>query len=320
MPPLRIVFFGTGHLACDSLSALAGMADSQIIAVVTQPDRPQGRHLKPQPSPVGLLATRLRLPLLQPVKARSPEFVSQLAALQPGLIVVAAYGQILPRTILDLPRHGCLNVHASLLPKYRGAAPVQWAILDDESRTGVTIMKMDEGLDTGEILSQQSTDISPDDDGQTLHDRLAGIGARLLIETIPACLAGAIVPRKQPETGSSYARKIVREDGNLDWKLPARALWNRTRALVPWPAAFTFLPAGPKPVLLKIWQTSVSANRSGPPGQVIEARRDSLIVAAGESALSIHSLQKEGGRRLATAQFLAGHALKPGDQLVSSPD
>lgn len=319
MAPLRIVFFGTGHLACESLSALSASPDTETVSVITQPDRPQGRHLQPQPSPVGLLAATLNLPLLQPVKARSPEFVAELARLKPELIVVAAYGQILPRSILDLPRQGCLNVHASLLPRYRGAAPIQWAILDDQPETGVTIMKMDEGLDTGDILSQETTAIAADDDGRSLHDRLAQMGARLLLKTIPEYISGSIAPRKQPAAGASYARKITKEDGRLDWTQPARALWNRVRALVPWPGAFTTLDSGSKPVLLKIWQTAVAENVTGSPGQVIEAHRDSLVFATGDTALRILSLQKEGGKRLTAAQFLAGHGLKAGDVLGKKP-
>src|SRR5688572_24485452 len=180
MAPLRIVFMGTAPLACPSLAALARTPDLQVIAVVTQPDRPKGRALQLQPSPVKLLAASHHLPVLQPERARAELFLQELRPLAPDLIVVAAYGQILPKTILELPRFGCLNVHASLLPKYRGAAPIQWSILNDEPETGVTIMKMDEGLDTGAMLSQRATPIAAEDDSQTLHDRLASIGAELL--------------------------------------------------------------------------------------------------------------------------------------------
>src|SRR5438876_10714378 len=185
MSPLRIVFFGTAELACASLSALVESPGISVATVVTQPDRPKGRSLHPQSSPVKVLAAGMPLPVLQPERARHEKFVQTLGELQPDLIVVAAYGQILPGALLELPRFGCLNVHASLLPKYRGAAPIQWAILNDESETGVTIMKMDEGLDTGDILSQRATAVAANDDAQTLHDRLARMGADLLIQTIP---------------------------------------------------------------------------------------------------------------------------------------
>src|ERR1044071_3669189 len=213
MAALKIAFLGAAELACPSLSALVRTPDHRIIAVITQPDRPKGRDLNVQPSPVKALATREGLPVLQPERARAASFIDELARLRPDLIVVAAYGQILPMQILELPRFGCVNVHASLLPKHRGAAPIQWAILNDESETGVTLMKMNEGLDTGDILTQRATPIGAGDNAQTLHDRLAVLGAELLIETIPDYIAGKIVPRPQPQDGASYARKITKEDG-----------------------------------------------------------------------------------------------------------
>ena len=184
LPPLRIVFMGTAELSCASLEKLATGEDFQILAVVTQPDKPKGRELKLQPSPVKILAENLKLPVWQPSRAREESFVSRLRELKPDLIVVVAYGQILPQAILDLPAYGCLNVHTSLLPKYRGAAPIQWAIANGEPETGVTIMKMDAGLDTGPVLSTRVTSILPADDSQTVHDRLAQLGADLLMETI----------------------------------------------------------------------------------------------------------------------------------------
>src|SRR5436190_17928294 len=198
MPSLRIIFMGTAELACPSLEILTRESGFEVIAVVTQPDRPKGRELKLQPSPAKQLALRKGLAVLQPERARNEAFVGELKSRRPDLIVVAAYGQILPPAILELPRLGCVNVHASLLPKYRGAAPIQWALLNDESETGVTIMKMDEGLDTGDLLALQSTAITPTDNAQTLHDRLAQIGAGLLVKTVPEYIAGTIVPRKQP--------------------------------------------------------------------------------------------------------------------------
>ena len=316
MSPLRVVFFGTAELACASLSALLESSAFTVAAVVTQPDRPKGRNLLPQPSPVKVLAAGKPLPLLQPERARDEKFVQTLGEFQPDLIVVVAYGQILPGGLLELPRFGCLNVHASLLPKYRGAAPVQWAILNDERETGVTIMKMDEGLDTGDLLASQSTPITPADNAQTLQDRLAMIGARLLVKTVPEYVAGEIVPRKQPQTGASYARKITKEDGRLDWTEPARSLWNRVRALVPWPGTHTFLSGEPKPLLLKIWQVEVADGISGLPGEVLESSGNGIVVACGQQALRIDVLQREGGKRLHAHDFLAGHALVPGQRLA----
>ncbi len=315
MPPLRIIFMGTAELACASLEALSRNDAFQLAGVVTQPDRPKGRELKLQPSPVKQLALSKHLPVLQPERARHETFIGELKAHEPDMIVVAAYGQILPAAILELPHFGCVNVHASLLPKYRGAAPIQWAILNDEAETGVTIMKMDAGLDTGAILTQAATPIAPEDTSQTLHDRLASIGAELLVRTLPEFVAGRIVSRPQPAEGASYARKIAKEDGHLDWTQPARTLWNRVRAFTPWPGAFAFQPAIPKPHLLKVLEARVEESLAGPPGQILSADKTGLVVACGQQALRILSLQREGGRRLATPEFLAGHPLRPGDRL-----
>ena len=314
MTALRIIFMGTAELSCASLSALLASPDFQIDAVVTQPDKPKGRDLKLQPSPVKQLVAGRGTPLLQPARARNEDFVQELRALQPELIVVAAYGQILPPSILELPRFGCVNVHTSLLPKYRGAAPIQWAILNDETETGVTIMKMDAGIDTGPMLSEERTPISADDTSEILHGRLAEMGARLLVRTIPDYAAGKIQPRPQPAEGVSYAPKIKKEDGRLDWTQPARALWNRVRGLTPWPGAFTFLPGEVRPTLLKVWQAE-PATAQGPAGEILQADKAGLVVACGRDALRIQALQLEGGRRLTTQEFLAGHHLRSGQQL-----
>jgi len=282
--------------------------------VVTQPDRPKGRALKLHPSPVKEVAVATRLPVLQPARARDDFFIAELQDLKPDIIAVAAYGQILPQAILDLPRFGCLNVHTSLLPKHRGAAPIQWAILDGDAATGVTIMKMDAGLDTGAILTQQSTPIHADDNSQTLHDRLAQLGATLLVQTIRDHVAGKTTPRPQPAEGVSYARKITKEDGLLDWTQPARVLWNRIRAFTPWPGAFTHLATGDKSPLLKVWQAEI-AEESGQPGHILQADKSGLTVACGHHSLRILELQLEGGRRMTAAEFLTGHHLKTGDRL-----
>jgi methionyl-tRNA formyltransferase len=316
MPQLGLIFMGTAELACVSLQALAQSPHGRVLAVVTQPDRPKGRELKPQPSPVKSLALTLHLPVLQPERARQESFLAELRPLAPDLIVVAAYGQILPQSILDLPRFGCLNVHTSLLPKYRGAAPIQWALLNGDPETGVTIMKMDAGLDTGAILAAQSTPIAASDNAQTLHDHLAALGAQLLVRTIPDYVAGKLSPHPQPTDGAGYARKITKEDGHLDWTQPARALWNRIRAFTPWPGAFTFHLVASKQVLLKIWQSEVVGRTSGAgPGQILSADKAGIVVRCGQEALNIQVLKREGGRRLNAAEFLNGHALRPGDQL-----
>lgn len=305
---------GTAELSCDSLRGLLESPGFQVVAIVTQPDRPKGRDLKLQPSPVKVLGLTAKLPVLQPERARSEEFLQELRALQPDLIVVAAYGQILPASILTLPRFGCLNVHTSLLPKYRGAAPIQWAILNGDAETGVTIMKMDEGLDTGAIITQAATPIHPEDNAETLHDRLARMGAELLLRTIPDYVAGKLSPHPQPVEGVSYAPKIKKQDGHIDWNQPARAIWNRVRGLMPWPGAFSYLPGLPQPHLLKIWQVEVVA-RTGPPGEVLKADKSGIVVGCGHEALRILMLQREGGRRLQAHEFLAGHPLLPGQRL-----
>ena len=331
---------GTAELSCASLAALARDEKVCVVAVVTQPDKPKGRDLKSQPSPVKSLALELGLPVLQPERARDEKFIAQLRELKPDLIGVVAYGQILPQSILDLPRYGCLNVHTSLLPKYRGAAPIQWAIASGDTETGVTIMKMDVGLDTGPIVSQRHTPIQSEDDSATLHDRLAQLGADLLLQIMPDYIAGKIPPVPQPAEGASYAAKIKKEDGRIDWNQPAQTIWNRLRAFTPWPGAFTFLPepsqvgrASPradatttKPQLLKIWKAEVVEESGGAacrgeaserrPGEVLSADKTGIIVGCGKTALRILELQREGGRRLPVAEFLAGHPLKPGENFL----
>jgi len=343
MTPLRIIFMGTPPLAATVLEKLLAEKNCSPIAVVTQPDQPKGRELKLQPSAVKQLALDKDLPVLQPERARDETFVAQVRQFRPDLIVVAAYGQILPQPLLDVPRFGCLNVHTSLLPKYRGAAPIQWAILNGDPETGVTIMKMDAGLDTGAIVSEQRTPILSEDDSQTLHDRLAQIGGALLTKTIPDYVAGKITPQAQPAEGASYARKIKKEDGRLDWSQPARVLWNRVRGLTPWPGTFTFLQAADGPVLLKIWRAELERGQPCPrephtmnfpqtggsderadsvvraplaPGEILSASRDGIVVSCGEEALRILELQREGGKRLRALQFLAGHPLRAGDRFA----
>ena len=313
--PLRIVFMGTAELACASLKALLDSLHFEIPGVVTQPDRSQGRGLKLQASPVKKIAAAAGLPVWQPARACQPDFLDALAALRPDLLVVVAYGQILPQAILDVPRFGGVNVHASLLPKYRGAAPIQWAILNGEAETGVTIMKMAAGLDTGDILSRRSIPILPEDNSATLHERLAALGAELLVPTILDYTSGRITPQPQVESESSYARKIVKEDGRLDWTKPAQTLWNQVRAFTPWPGAFTTLSENSARRLLKILRATVEDNRHGAPVEILQADKTGLVVACGQGSLRIHDLQLEGGRKMTAAEFLAGHPLQPGTKL-----
>lgn len=307
MPTVRMVFMGTPELARTVLATLAGDPRFELVAVVAQPDKPAGRNLHLTPPPVKVEALARGLPVLQPLKARDPVFLDQLRALAPDLVVVAAYGQILPQALLDIPRHGCLNVHTSLLPRWRGAAPIQWAIAEGDAETGVTIMRMDAGLDTGPMVSEVRTPISGTDTGQTLHDRLAQLGGRLLAETIPGYVTGELVPQPQPAAGVTYARKISREDGRLDWTRPAQVLDQRIRAFTPWPGAFCFVPAEPRPKLLKVHAASPEAGSAGQPGAVLATGAHGLVVACGDGALRLTEVQPEGGRRMTAAQFLAGH-------------
>jgi methionyl-tRNA formyltransferase len=314
--PLVTLFFGTAQLACPALLTLAKSSACHVATVVSQPDRPAGRKLQPRPSPVKKLALQLGFPLLQPQRARSPEFINTIRLLKPDLAIIAAYGQIIPESLLAIPSLGFLNVHASLLPAYRGAAPIQWAILNDDTQTGVTIMKLNQGLDTGDILTQISTPILNTDNAQSLHDRLASLGASLLLHTLPPYVSGCLLPSPQPTIGVSYAPKITRQLGRLDWNLTARQLWNRTRALIPWPGTFTFLPAPSKPDLLKVITASIVPRPHASPGEILAASRDNLVVACATDALRLDQVQPEGKRPMSAAEFLAGHRLVPGQRLA----
>ncbi len=301
---------GTAELACPSLVALSQWEGSDVISVVTRPDRPRGRKLQLQPSCVKQCAEELGLPLQQPETLRDDVVFNTLVALEPDLVVVAAYGQILPSAVLDLPPHGCLNIHASILPRYRGAAPIQWALLNGDNETGVTIMRMDAGLDTGDIVTEARTPIGTHDNSQTLHDRLAEMGAELLIKTVPGYVSGNIVPQPQPKEGVSHARKIRKADGRINWDAPAHELLRCIRAFTPWPGVFTELPAREER-LLKIWEAEVM-DGGGPAGEVIVSDESGIVVACGEQALRVTTVQRGGGKRMAAADFLRGCPLKSG--------
>lgn len=300
---------GTADLAATVLRRLAADPRWSVVLAVSQPDRPKGRDLALQPTPVKRAALEAGIPVDQPAKARDPGFLDRLRALAPDLIVVAAYGQLLPQALLDIPRHGCLNVHTSLLPAYRGAAPIQWALADGLHETGVTLMRMDAGLDTGPIVTTATTPIHDQDNGQTLHDRLAELGGDLLVRSLPDYLAGRLPPRPQPAEGVSLARKITKEDGRLGWELPAVELWRRLRAFTPWPGAFCHAEGGGKTRLVKV-HDAIPCEGSGRPGERIDCGKGRLVVACGTGALELRILQPEGGRRMEAAAFLAGHPLE----------
>lgn len=304
---------GTAELACASLTALHQWDGAEVVTVVTQPDRPRGRKLQPQPSFVKQCAEDLCLSVQQPETLRDESALKSLAQLKPDLIVVAAFGQILPAVVLALPPHGCLNVHTSLLPRHRGAAPIQWALLEGDRETGVTIMQMDEGLDTGGIIAMERTVIDPSDNAQTLHDRLAAMGAKLLVESLPGYLSGKIQPQPQPKEGATYARKIKKADGRIDWGEPAIALLRRIRAFTPWPGAFTEMPMAEQP-RMKIWEAEV-AEGDGQNGQVIAADESGIVVACGEQSLRLKIIQREGSQQMAAAEFLRGCPLETGTVL-----
>jgi methionyl-tRNA formyltransferase len=297
----RVVFMGTPGFAVPVLESLAVV--HQVIGVVTQPDRVAGRGRLLGLSPVKRVALEHGWPLIQPQSLRVPEAVAQIAAWNPEIIVVAAFGQILRQDMLDLPPHGCLNVHASLLPRWRGAAPVQAAILAGDAVTGVTIMRMDAGLDTGPILAQREEPIRADDTRATLKERLARLGAGLLVDVLPMVLAGELRLRPQPEVGVTYAGQLRRADGLLDWSLPADELDRRVRAFNPWPGAFTTW----RGYRLRVWRAVALPGWRGdaPPGTVV-ALADGAAVVTGEGALRLEEVQLAGKRRMAVSAFLCG--------------
>ena len=238
---MNVVFIGTAEFACPSIEALVAAREHRVEAVVTQPDRPSGREMKLTPSPVKEVALKHHLQIFQPEQIKTPAFIQTLSYLHPELIVVVAYGQILPKEILQLPKHGCVNVHGSLLPKYRGASPIQSALLHGDAATGVTTMFMDEGLDTGDIIQQAHESIRPDDNARLLHDRLAQLGSKLLLQTVDLIASGKAPRIAQENSQAIVCKKLTKVDGRMDWSLPARELWNRVRAFNPWPGSFCHL-------------------------------------------------------------------------------
>lgn len=297
---------GTPAFACPILEALVARPDP-VVGVVCQPDRPRGRGLAVTAPDVKRLAVARGVPVLQPEKVRDAAFLDALRALSPDLIVVAAYGRILPRSVLELPPHGCINVHASLLPRHRGAAPVTWAILAGDAVTGVTIMAMNEEMDAGDVLLTRETPIRPDDTGGALTERLSQLGARAIGEAIDGLRAGTLRPVPQPPVGITFAPRIERAQCRLDWQRSAEELERQVRALAPAPSAFTTLDGR----LLKVHRAAFAGD-TGPQGRVLAAGPDGIVVAAGTGALRLHEVQPEGRRRMAVADFVAGHPVPPG--------
>jgi methionyl-tRNA formyltransferase len=305
---------GTPEFACPTLQMLIDRGE-RVVAVVTQPDRPKGRGQHLQPPPVKGLALRHGLTVLQPSKVRDPAFVDVIRELSPEVIVVVAFGQILPKALLDIPPLGCINVHASLLPRYRGAAPLNWCLINGEAETGVTTMLMDVGLDTGPMLLKRVTPIDGDEDIVSLHDRMSAMGAQLLSDTLDGLADGTIVPQEQDGSLSCYAPLLKKEDGLIDWNRPAADIHNQVRGLAVWPGAYTYLDGQ----ALKVYRTR-KAGGSGLPGTVLQAGRHGIEVACREGSIIIEELQLAGKKRLDAASFLAGCTVVPGKLFSGSLD
>ncbi|OYD06413.1 methionyl-tRNA formyltransferase [Paludifilum halophilum] len=308
----RILFMGTPDFAVPSLQALV-REGYEVTGVVTQPDRPRGRKRKPASPPVKKAALELGLTVFQPEKLRDPASVAKVLDSHPDLIVTAAYGQLLPPEVLQAPPFGCVNVHASLLPKYRGGAPIHHALIAGEKETGVTIMYMVQALDAGDILTQRSLPIEEDDDVGTLHDKLSHLGADLLVNMLPDLLQGRINPVPQDPEQATYAPNIKREDEKIDWTHPVEAIYNQVRGLSPWPVAFTTWKEKP----LKIWRAKVSEidAKDADPGTVLQADSQGVVVAASDGALTVTELQPAGKKAMSAEEFVRGRNLVPGDRL-----
>lgn len=307
-PSWRIVFFGTPSFALPPLETLIRGSD-EVVAVVTQPDREKGRGRKVIASPVKEVALRKGLSILQPEKVKEVSFQEKLKGFGADLFVVAAYGQILPKTVLSLPKYGAMNIHASLLPKYRGSAPIAWAILNGEKKTGITTMLMDEGMDTGDILLQSEIPIHEDETTETLHDRLASLGAQLLSETLEKMKRGEIHPTSQDHSKATYAPMLKKEDGQIDWTKGAEEIDRQVRAFHPWPGAYTEWQGQ----ILKIYRGEVRKGKAaGKAGTVLWVGTDFIEIETGKDSYLLKEVQLEGKRKMSTRDFLSGHPVQVG--------
>lgn len=312
---MRIVFMGSAELACASLDAVHARAADEVVGVVTQPARPRGRRLQEQPCPAAAHAETLGLPVLTPENVNTTDSLDALRALRPELVVVVAYGQILRAPLLALPPQGSINVHTSLLPRYRGAAPIQWAIVNGETETGVTTMRIAARMDAGDILQQRVVPIGPEDTAGSLHDRLAGAGAELLDRTLDALADGTLTATPQVEADATYAPKLSKADGRIDWHSPAPAIYNRVRGFNPYPGCFCYAPRGAD-APLRVHAVRVEhAPVSAPPGRVLACDDEGPLITAGEQAVRLCAVQPAGGKRMSGAAWLRGHALAPGDEV-----
>lgn len=326
---MRLIFCGTPQFAVPTLKHLLGKSDFEVIAVITQPDRPRGRGQQISVSPVKEVALAASLPVHQPEKIRAPEVQQLFVELAPDVIVIIAYGQIIPARLLSIPKHGWINLHASLLPKYRGAAPINWAIANGETHTGLTTMRIDAGMDTGDTLLQREMEISPKETAPELAARMSEAGAPLMEETLGGLAANAIVPRPQNQAEATVAPILKKEDGRIDWSRPAQEIYNRMRGLAPWPGAYTTFRGQTchlwgEPVVSSnslpaelLDSPSFSAIRSAP-GTLVAARNDWLVSCGNTTLLRLQSVKLEGRKQISVAEFANGARLKPGERFGNS--
>ena len=315
---MRILFMGTPDFAVETLETLIH-SEHEVIGVVTQPDKPKGRGGKVQFSPVKEAAIEAGIPVLQPNRVRDGAFIEQLRSILPDVIVVVAFGQILTKEILELPRYGCLNVHASLLPKLRGAAPIQWSVIDGDKESGVTIQQMDEGLDTGDILLVEKYTLDPKETGGSLFDKLAKLGGPMILKVLQMAEEGSLQPQKQDDAQHTYAKRLSKATGQMDFTKPANELERLIRGLNPWPSAFCFLNGK----MLKIWEAdviedTVSSDQDIEAGTIVDVAKDSFDVKTKDGLLRVYEVQLEGKKRMRCDAFLRGFSLEKGQQLKSS--
>ena len=307
---MKIVYMGTPDFSVGALQALIA-AGHEIITVVTQPDRPKGRNKELTISPVKECAQQHGLSVYQPQKIKTPESVAYLKTLQADIYIVAAFGQMLSQEVLDIPRFGCVNIHASLLPQYRGAAPIQQVLLDGRKETGITIMQMDVGCDTGDILLQEKIEITEDDTAGTLFEKMSALGAALIVKALPMIEAGTVIPVRQDNSLSTSTSKVSKEMGHMQWKMSAQGLVRLIHAMSPWPSAYTRLNGK----ILKIWKAEAADSvKNGDPGSIADVTADSLSVYTGKGQLHLLEVQLEGKRRMCISEFLRGNQLMPGQK------
>ncbi|MGN0132708.1 MAG: methionyl-tRNA formyltransferase [Lachnospiraceae bacterium] len=307
---MKVIYMGTPDFAVGPLEAII-QAGHEVTAVVTQPDKPKGRGKEMAASPVKVCALKYNIPVLTPVKIKAEEAVEKLREYPADIFVVAAFGQILSEEILQMPKYGCINIHASLLPEYRGAAPIQWSIIDGKKETGITIMQMDRGLDTGDILFQKKVPITPEDTGESLFDKLARTGSEFITEALLKIEKGDVHPVKQDDEKSSYAKMLTKAVGKIDWNKSAVEIERLVRGLNSWPSAYTEY----KGKQLKIWKAEVMPAMEGAPGTIAKVTKDQVIVCTGDGALALEEIQLEGKKRMRTKEFLLGRSFEEGEVL-----